>query len=60
MKVGHIGRRFIFIPYVYIKMMNPLLTLLFITIIISATIGATILWGGFIYAIIKDYIEDRF
>jgi len=47
-------------PYVYIKTMNPLLTLLFVALIISTTTGSIILWGGFIYALIKDYIEDRF
>jgi len=40
--------------------MNPLLTILFIATLLTATTVAIILWGGFIYALIKDYIQDRF
>jgi len=46
-------------PYVYIRTMNPLITLLFVALIITATIGVTILWGGILYTLIKDYIEKR-
>jgi hypothetical protein len=40
--------------------MNPLLTLLFIALIISSTTVAIILWGGIVYTLVKDYIQDRF
>jgi hypothetical protein len=47
-------------PYVYIRTMNPILTILFVGTILTATMGSIILWGGILYTLVKDYIQDRF